>query len=84
MGEPSDLPSGVRLVPEPAEEEAGPSGTSPEDPWAGEGLPVGEGGLLPWREYARGGQGLREREKPKEASGRTGGKGKLVTGGKGK
>ena len=56
FGEPSSLPSGVRLVPAPpevmqGEEVVGPSRLVDED----DGLPRGDQGKLPWREYARGG-----------------------------
>ena len=94
LGEPSDLPSGVRLVPEPTGEVTGPSrapaGESSgrgmaTDPWEGEGLPTGEGGLLPWHEFARGGQGLKSRSRPKTGKGDPKGKGKQsVRGGLGK
>ena len=56
--EPSALPSGVRLVPGPPpghaweEEVTGPGGAQYQDE---DGLPRGDGGRLPWRQYARGG-----------------------------
>lgn len=43
--------------------------TSPDDEveqGEEEGLPRGDKGKLPWRDYARGGQGLREKSKGKE------------------
>ena len=70
------MPSGVRLVPAPpsprpplgGEEVVGPGGDSGDE----DGLPLGDKGKLPWREYARGGQGLGAKGAVKKRAGRKG------------